>query len=188
MLVSSKCKNASIYLNLTLNYSALNQHISFLRWILILLSALYVILIPILYRFMYHWVIYPLGLLNTAHCSLEQGFEDYRIDVAANFKEFQQAYCSFNHMAENLQSLRLEKINNELARKQMLLDNLQLQIRPHFLLNTFNLLYSMIQTQKIKPAQAMLLYISEYFRYLVINHHFKWWFDISPIRAVYLRA
>ena len=69
-------------------------------------------------------------------------------------------------MAEGLQNLRLENINKELAYKQMLLDNLQLQIRPHFLLNCFNLLYTMVQTQKTEAAQKMILYISQYFRYL----------------------
>lgn len=105
-------------------------------------------------------------MLNTAHRHLEQGNENYRIEGQANSTEFKQAYLSFNHMAESLQNLRLDKISNELARKQTLLDNLQLQIRPHFLLNTFNLLYSMIQTRKTKPAQEMILYLSQYFQYL----------------------
>lgn len=166
IVISSKCSNASVYLNVILNQSVFNRNISILRWILILLSAFYVILIPLLYRFLRRWIVCPLEELNTAHAKLQNGMEDYRITASANSIEFIQAYTSFNNMAISLQSLKLEKISNELVRKQMLLDNLQLQIRPHFLLNTFNLIYSMLQAQKTAPAQEILLYISEYFRYL----------------------
>lgn len=165
-LLSARCSNAPIYLNITFDRTVFNRNISILRWSLIILSVLYIILIPLLYRILRRWIIYPLEELNTAHASLEAGIEDYRITSAANSSEFEQAYTSFNNMAISLQNLRLEKINHELVRKQMLLDNLQLQIRPHFLLNTFNLIYSMLQAQKTVPAQEILLYISEYFRYL----------------------
>lgn len=166
MLISSKCKNADIYLNIFISKAVLNTNISIMRWVLILLSIIFIILIPTIYHFISKWVLNPLRILNLSHAKLEHGLEEYRIENQANFIEFQKAYQSFNNMAESLQTLRLEKINTELAHKQMMLDNLQLQIRPHFLLNSFNLLYSMIQTQKIIPAQSMILYISEYFRYL----------------------
>lgn len=153
-------------MNVSLDKSVFNRNISVLRWILVALSAFYIILIPLLYRFLRRWIICPLEELNAAHAQLEHGIEDYRITAAANSREFAHAYTSFNSMAESLQNLKLEKINSELVRKQMLLDNLQLQIRPHFLLNTFNLLYSMLQARKTAPAQEILLYLSEYFRYL----------------------
>lgn len=166
VITSVKCNRTDLYLNLVLDASILVSSISGWRWILIAIIALYIALVPLLYRFIHNWVITPLAQLNTAHLQLQQGEENYRIMQPSNSTEFNQAYASFNSMAESLQNLRLEKINNELARKQMLLDNLQLQIRPHFLLNTFNLLYSMIQTRKTQPAQEMILYLSQYFRYL----------------------
>ncbi len=166
IIISVKCSRAGLYLNLIFDSSILVSSISGWRWFLIGIIILYIILVPLLYRYIRSWVIAPLARLNTAHRQLQSGEENYRITQGSDSAEFEQAYASFNSMAESLQNLRLEKISNELARKQMLLDNLQLQIRPHFLLNTFNLLYSMIQTKKTQPAQEMILYLSQYFRYL----------------------
>lgn len=166
IIISVKCSRAGLYLNLIFDSSILVSSISGWKWFLIGIIILYIILVPLLYRYIRSWVITPLARLNTAHRQLQSGEENYRITQGSDSAEFEQAYASFNSMAESLQNLRLETISNELARKQMLLDNLQLQIRPHFLLNTFNLLYSMIQTKKTQPAQEMILYLSQYFRYL----------------------
>ena len=166
LISQMKCERMGIYVTLLFESSVLTQNISMGRWILIACLMLYVALAPLLYRYIRKWVILPLKELNAAHLELEQGKEEYRIVKEADSEEFQEAYHSFNDMAEGLQNLRLENINKELAYKQMLLDNLQLQIRPHFLLNCFNLLYTMVQTQKTEGAQKMILYISQYFRYL----------------------
>lgn len=171
LTTSVKCERTDLYLNLILDSSILTSSISGWRWLLIGIIGLYIALVPLLYRYIKLWVIRPLSELNTAHRQLQQGIENYRITNSSTSVEFDHAYASFNSMAESLQKLRLEKINNELARKQMLLDNLQLQIRPHFLLNAFNLLYSMIQTRKTVAAQEMILYLSRYFRYLFQYDH-----------------
>lgn len=166
LVASAKCSRTGLCLNLTFESSILTSSISSWRWFLFGSIGMYFVLVPLLYHYIKKWILQPLAELNQAHRHLEQGEENYRITVESDTTEFEQAYASFNDMAEGLQTLRLEKINHELARKQMLLDNLQLQIRPHFLLNAFNLLYSMIQTKKTKPAQEMILYLSQYFRYL----------------------
>ena len=69
-------------------------------------------------------------------------------------------------MAERIQNLKIEIYEKELDRKQMELSNLQLQIRPHFLLNTFNLIYTLAQRGQEKDVQQVILYLSDYFRYL----------------------
>ena len=69
-------------------------------------------------------------------------------------------------MADRIQDLKIEVYEKELDRKQMELSNLQLQIRPHFLLNTFNLIYTLAQRGQEKDVQQVILYLSDYFRYL----------------------
>lgn len=127
---------------------------------------LYAFLFPVLYILFRKHVAFPLKILNKAHGELQLGNESYRILTKPDSHDFEVAYASFNNMADTLQHLRLENINQELAAKQLQLSNLQLQIRPHFLLNTLNLLYTLIQTHKEVPAQEMILYLSNYFRYM----------------------
>ncbi len=155
-----------LILHLLIPRSEFIRGISFWKWGVLALFLLYITLIPLLYFFLKKWVILPLRILNTAHAELKAGHQDYRIQTAASSHEFHTAYESFNAMAERIQTLTLETINQELAYKQMLLTNLQLQIRPHFLLNTFNLVHTLIQTHRNEAAQKLILYLSEYFRYL----------------------
>ncbi|MCC8103754.1 MAG: histidine kinase [Clostridiales bacterium] len=160
------CERAGIYLTLIFERTVFTENIAMWRYILVGLVIFYVFLTPVLFLYTRKWLIIPLRELNDAHHHLETGDEGWRIRTTAGSREFQNAYDSFNRMADGIQNLRLENTNKELAYKQMLLDNLQLQIRPHFLLNCFNLLYSMIQTKKNEGAEKMILYLSQYFRYL----------------------
>lgn len=48
----------------------------------------------------------------------------------------------------------------------MELRNLQLQIRPHFLLNTFNLIFTLAQRKETEGIMDIVIYLSDYFRYI----------------------
>ncbi len=163
--VTEKYQDLPLYVTLTFSHSILS-FIPLQRWILYLAIVTYILLIPVLYHFMKKWLIQPLQTLNQAHAHLSTGDQNYRILSSASSHEFQAAYNSFNDMADNLQLLRLENINKELRYKQMLLENLQLQIRPHFLLNYFNLLFTVVQAGKNDLAKKTILYLSQYLRYL----------------------
>ncbi len=65
-----------------------------------------------------------------------------------------------------LKNLKIENYEKELEREKMELKNLQLQIRPHFLLNTFNLVFALAKRHENEAIQEIILYLSDYFRYL----------------------
>ena len=69
-------------------------------------------------------------------------------------------------MADNIKRLKIEKYEARLWRQKMELRNLQLQIRPHFLLNTFNLMYSLSQMDDRENLENTILYMADYFRYI----------------------
>ncbi len=48
----------------------------------------------------------------------------------------------------------------------MALQNLMLQIRPHFMLNILNQIFSMAQLKDFEGIQKMSMYLSKFFRYL----------------------
>ena len=58
---------------------------------------------------------------------------------------------------DRLKTLKIENYEKELARQRMELRNLQLQIRPHFLMNMFNLLYSFAQIENYQSIQKLAL-------------------------------
>ncbi|MDO5423337.1 MAG: histidine kinase [Eubacteriales bacterium] len=124
------------------------------------------ILIPLLYIGISRLLLRPLKTVNHAQKMLREGNLDYRINQKANSIEYQYSFQSFNEMADDIKNLKIESYEKELARQQMELRNLQLQIRPHFLLNTFNLIYTLTQRHETEAVQNIILYLSDYFRYL----------------------
>lgn len=59
-----------------------------------------------------------------------------------------------------------ELYEKEIARQSMELQSLQFQIRPHFLLNTFNLVFSLAQRGENGMIQDTIIYLSDYFRHI----------------------
>ncbi len=130
------------------------------------MAFIYLALIPILFVFLKILLLHPLNKVNQAHRQMRSGNQDFRIKEKANSVEYMEAYRSFNQMANNLKSLRIEGYEKEIAKQKMELRNLQLQIRPHFLLNTFNLIYTLAQRKETVAIQQIIIYLSEYFRYI----------------------
>lgn len=166
LVCSVPSQKASVWMNLQIDEHEVFRNISLWQKLLFCILLLYLLVLPVFYVLFRRHVTYPLDILNTAHQELKRGNEDYRITALPASKDFDTAYSSFNTMADTLQNLQLENISKELAAKQLQLSNLQMQIRPHFLLNTMNLLYTLIQTHQEAPARKMILYLSNYFRYM----------------------
>ena len=136
------------------------------EWGMAVMAILSIGMIPLLYMVLKKWVLSPLKELNYAHHELEIGNEGYRIEKEGNSLEFLEAYRSFNEMADNIYSLKLENMEKKLAAKQLALNNLQLQIRPHFLLNTFNLMFNLASEKDVENIKELVLYLSGYFRHI----------------------
>ena len=91
---------------------------------------------------------------------MELGNREYQIEEMAETYEFQIAFDSFNQMMNSIENLRLENMKKELEKKKLELNNLQLQIRPHFLLNTFNLVYMLCTKNEVGSIQKLMLYLA----------------------------
>lgn len=166
VILKSACQNSDLHIYLTFRKRDIYASIGVRRWTGILMAATLLTAIVLLYIELRRWIVTPVSQLLHAQDQLSQGGEDYRIRVNTPTAEFTQVFDSFNRMADNLQYLQRENVRKETEKNRMLLDNLQLQIRPHFLLNSFNLLYALVQTRKTDCAEQMILYLSRYFRYL----------------------
>lgn len=164
VVIRSQAKN--IHLMIELNRAEILKHVTVPQRLLKITTVSYQLLIPALYVVLRRLLIGPLKRINEAHRQIEQGNADYRITEHASSVEFQELSDSFNRMVDNLERLRIESYEKELSRQKMELQNLQLQIRPHFLLNTFNLIFTLSQKQENSAIQQTVLYLSEYFRYI----------------------
>ena len=158
------------------------------------LSVAAVIALPILLLAMQHWVIYPVAQLNRAIETVEGGNLDYRIPEKEQGTEFNRINRSFNHMMDQVEELKISVYEEQLKAQKIKLGFLAQQIKPHFILNTLNILYSYEQ-EEFPLIQRMIVYLSRYFRY-VINanqdfvtlgqemEHLRNYFEIQQARYV----
>lgn len=164
LVVSSE--KQGIVMNIRLMRNEIVAVVSGYQKIINAASLIYILLIPVLYLFLRKLLLQPLRVILEAHRQLRNGQSDYRITTKNSSVEFQEVYDSFNNMADDLIRFKIDNYEKEIARQQMELRNLQLQIRPHFLLNTFNLISVLAQRGEIYPIQDITLYLSDYFRYI----------------------
>ena len=156
-------------MNIEISRKEVLGKVSFVQRLLQSMAVLYLILIPILYMILRKILIQPLRRVNYAHRQIEEGNGQYRIEDQAKAAEYMELYTSFNKMADNLNQLKIESYEKEISKQKMELRNLQLQIRPHFLLNTFNLIFTLSQRKENAMIQETVIYLSDYFRYIFRN-------------------
>lgn len=167
--------DASIYVSIPREEVLLTLPIG--QWLAMVMAAIYLMLIPVLYYAFYRLLLRPLNKINSALLRMKEGEKDYRISHHRYAREFRQINTSFNEMADNIKYLKIENYEKELERRKLELRTLQLQIRPHFLLNTFSLVYSLAELREYQSIQKLALYLSNYFRYI-----FRSGKELEPLR------
>jgi two-component system, sensor histidine kinase YesM len=119
----------------------------------------------------------PMGALVAAFQRLETG--DFSVRLRGDRRDdFAHLYHSFDHMAENLQRLVDEVYNKENLVRKADLRQLQAQINPHFLYNSFYMLHRMIKLGDTENAERFSLYLGRYFRFITHNEA-----DRAPLSA-----
>ncbi|MDY3920129.1 MAG: histidine kinase [Candidatus Limivivens sp.] len=166
LCTSSDSRNSNIRMGMRVPEKEGYANLSAFQLLCIGFIFLYLLLIPILIYLIHRMVLRPLKEIRGAMEHLRSGEQDYRIPVTTETAEFMEMEETFNSMADRIKELRIANYEKELERQRVELRNLQLQIRPHFLMNMFNLLYSFAQIESYQSIQKLALYLSEYFRYL----------------------
>ena len=158
------------------------------------LSILAVAALPLILFVIQRWVISPVRRLTEAIERIENGEMEYRIPEQSTGAEFMRINRSFNHMMDQVEALKISVYEEQLKAHKIKLGFLAQQIKPHFILNTLNILYSYEQ-EEFPLIQRMIVHLSRYFRY-VINanqdfvtlgqemEHLRNYFEIQQARYV----
>lgn len=134
-------------------------------WGLILLSAFSVAFTLL---FLHRRVTKPLKDLRGNILSLRNSAYEWRSGSGAA-REIQQVYDTFDSMTEEIKELRIRFYEEELQKQQYRLQYYQLQLKPHFYLNSLKSLYGLAQNGKNEEIQKMLLSLSEQFQYIAYD-------------------
>jgi len=95
--------------------------------------------------------------------------EDGRLEPAVPPKgkdEFRYLYLQFNRMVEHLKTLIHDNYEQKLRAKQSQIKQLQSQINPHFLYNTYFILYRLSEFGDLESIGRFSRYLGEYFEFI----------------------
>lgn len=111
-------------------------------------------------------LIRPLNRLLRVMNRIQGGNLDAQIKNYPTSLEFQVVNDTFNNMMEQIKRLRIDVYEEQLNKQKAELQHLQLQIRPHFFINTLNMLYVLARTKDVARMEEMSLCLIKYFRYM----------------------
>jgi two-component system sensor histidine kinase YesM len=133
----------------------------------VLISALLAMTIPLLLLLTRRIVAQPLGRLSAAMRRLHSGDFTFRLPSGKDSAEIELVNETFNSMAGQIQGLKIDIYERELMLQRSHLLNLKQQLRPHFLINSMNIIHSLLQTGEHDLARKLILHSTEYLRYLI---------------------
>lgn len=110
----------------------------------------------------------PLLSLVQSFKRMEGGALNIRIEHEKK-DEFGYLYTRFNHMLTKLQSLIDQDFKQKMMMQKAELKQLQSQINPHFLYNSFFILNSLAKTGDIDRIELFTNMLGEYFRFITRN-------------------
>ena len=139
-------------------------HISPWYWVGVVVSALALLMCPVLYGRLKKDVLEPLNILQEGMGRLENDTA-YRIkNHSPRYAvEFLDSFDGFDQMAEEVQRSHEKDIKMLEAE----IDNLRLQVNPHMLLNSYNMIYALAESKNYAVIQNYTLCLVDYFRYVL---------------------
>jgi len=135
-------------------------------FVLLTVTAL---IIAIIYSLYLHKLIHrPLSRLMKSFREVESG--NLNISIEHNHDdEFQYIYMRFNAMVDKLNSLIVQNYKQRILMQKAELKQLQSQINPHFLYNSFFILNSMSKIDDHENLERFTVQLGEYFQFVTRN-------------------
>jgi two-component system sensor histidine kinase YesM len=142
------------------------ENLPFLQRVAGFIAAGAIILLPICLMFLRISLLNPIKRMLKAMKRIHDGDLDFRIEPYKTSDEFKVVNETFNEMIEQIQQLRISVYEEQLSKQKVELRHLQLQVNPHFFLNSLNIVYSLAQTKRYELIQEMTLSLVKYFRFM----------------------
>lgn len=131
---------------------------------LMIIALCLLISIPICWLLLQGLLLQPLSSLTETTRAIKTGHTNTRVPRNSNIYEVNAIAETVNTMLDTIQQQKIEAYERELSVRDLHLQYLQLQLRPHFFLNCLNLIYSLAGEKKYETLQELALNLSTYLR------------------------
>ncbi len=142
------------------------KNLPYLNTIVIIITIVGVLLIPLYFLYLRKTVLNPLNRIVYAMKRIGDGSLHTRIELSTTSDEFGIVNRSFNNMLNQIAALKISVYEEQLSKQKAELQHLQLQINPHFFMNTLNLIYSLALDKDFELIKDMTMRLVKHFRYM----------------------
>lgn len=109
--------------------------------------------------------------------AVKQGDFSTQIPLPATHDEFAQVTTAFNEMIQEIQDLKMKVYEEKLEKTNTQIQYLTMQIKPHFFLNSLNLICSLVKTKHYDLITELTTGLIHYFRYAIKSAD-----ELAPIK------
>ena len=131
------------------------------------LAVLAFLTIPFLVIWMRRRIARRVSVLDEAMAEVGGGNRNYRIPLPEREgeDEFDRLMRGFNQMLDRINLLEIDLYKTKFREQRTQFKYISQQIRPHFILNALNIVYS-YDVSEFDQLKQMVLYLTDYFRYV----------------------
>lgn len=141
--------------------------IPFVQRMIQVLAFFSILLMPIMWLILRQVIIKPLKMLDNSMKQIESDQLEYRIQIQSKVREFNHLYNAFNAMTDRIKHLTIETYEKDIENLEIESTNLRLQMNPHMILNSLNMIYSLAQSKNVELIKVFSIHLVEYFRYVL---------------------
>lgn len=136
--------------------------------VIFLVAFLSILLVPVTIMWLKKKIANPVRDIDAAMKLIGEGNMDYRISLPEKhyYDEFDRLIVAFNRMMDDLNDLEFTLYKTKIKEQRTELKYISQQIRPHFMLNALNIIYT-YEENEFPLVKKMVLYLTGYFRYIV---------------------
>ncbi|GAA3411218.1 sensor histidine kinase [Paenibacillus hodogayensis] len=149
--------------------SAILEQLPFFNYIIAFICIGAVIVIPIKLLSFRKMILLPVQRIMTAMKRVNIGQWETRIEPVPSSYEFELMHGTFNTMIATIQDLKISVYEEQISKQKAELMHLQLQINPHFFMNSMNIIYNSAQVHNYAVIPEMALALVNYFRYMLFQ-------------------
>ena len=167
LVVGEESGKAELALVTVLPNGEILQHLPLLRNLVYILTALSVLFVPLYFIFIRRTLLIPLNGLLAIMKRIRDGNMHFRVQRMHSPDELADVADTFNDMMDQIQRLQREVYEEQVRKQKAELQHLQLQLNPHFFMNTLNIIHSLAEMKKYGVIQDLVLRLVQYFRYIL---------------------
>lgn len=139
--------------------------IYFVQNVIGLIMAVSLLIFPVMWRLLSKNISVPVSQFIRTMGEVQEGNLEVRVKPEGKFYEFDEMGRHFNRMISEIQRLQRDVYERRISEQKIELQYLQTQIRPHFFLNTLNVIYSFSLIKRNDLIEKMVVCLSKYFGY-----------------------